>query len=308
MTSDLWADFSNSITTYLNENTTVQEIYDNNSLNKQWHQLNQAITKAAKKIIPRAKIQPRTFYTFSSKATKLHLALKCINKLIRQIETNAQTPTSNLIQAYNKDIDFINNKTSIQINYIILNNLLPTNKKTLIIQIKAQQKTIHQAKKLENNLAHQSTINKYISKRHSDFNDNTTYMINSILKRHTDPVILHNICKQNEVITEPELIRREVQTHYENWTKLNLPNWSHWEEWKEEYNPISKIQEHWYKDISDPITLEELTSTIKKAPNCKATGPHDISNEMLKHLGDNSLRQLCKILNACITLNTIPKT
>ena len=52
-------------------------------------------------------------------------------------------------------------------------------------------------------------------------------MINSILKRHTDPVLLHNICKADEVITEPELIRKEVQMHYENWTKPNPPDWNY---------------------------------------------------------------------------------
>ncbi|CAG8838907.1 9016_t:CDS:1, partial [Cetraspora pellucida] len=87
--------------------------------------------------------------------TKLHAAFKHINKLIRQIQANIQTPNNTLIQTYNKDIDYINNKTETQINHIILEDLIPTNKKALIIQLKIQQKTIHQARKLENNLAHQ---------------------------------------------------------------------------------------------------------------------------------------------------------
>ncbi|CAG8837405.1 9345_t:CDS:1, partial [Cetraspora pellucida] len=136
--------------------------------------------------------------------TKLYAALKHINKLIRQIQANTQTPNNTLIQTYNEDIDYINNKTEIQINHIIPKDLISTNKKALIIQLKVQQKTIHRARKLENNLTHQSTINKYISKRYNDFNNNTTHMINSILKRHTDLVLLHNICKADEVITEPE--------------------------------------------------------------------------------------------------------
>ncbi|CAG8839404.1 164_t:CDS:1, partial [Cetraspora pellucida] len=44
---------------------------------------------------------------------------------------------------------------------------------------------------------------------------------------HTDSVLLHNICKADEVITEPERIRKEVQMHYENWTKPNPPDWNH---------------------------------------------------------------------------------
>ncbi|CAG8829868.1 17107_t:CDS:1, partial [Cetraspora pellucida] len=87
--------------------------------------------------------------------TKLHTALKCINKLIRQIQANTQTSNNTLIQTYNEDIDYINNKTEIQINHITPEDLIPTNKEALIIQLKVQQKTIHQARKLENNLAHQ---------------------------------------------------------------------------------------------------------------------------------------------------------
>jgi hypothetical protein len=96
--------------------------------------------------------------------------------------------------------------------------------------------------------------------------------------------------------------------HYENWTKPNPPNWNQWKEWEEEYKPINNIQDCWYKNISDPITLKELEETIKKSPTSKATGPHGISNEMLKHLGSTGLTQLCTILNACLILNTIPKT
>ncbi|CAG8663829.1 4211_t:CDS:1, partial [Paraglomus occultum] len=187
MTQDSWAEFSSSITTYLKENTIIQEIDNISTLNKLWHDLNQAIIIAAKKNIPRTRTQPRTFYTFSTKATKLHAALKCINKLIRQIQANTQSPTNTLIQTYNKEIDYINNKTEIQINHIILDDLTSTNKEALIILLKAQQRTIYQARKLENNLAHQSKINEYINKRYNDLNNNTTHMINSILKRHTDP-------------------------------------------------------------------------------------------------------------------------
>ena len=133
MTPDLWTEFSSSITIYLKENTTVQEIKDASILNKQWHELNQAIITAAKKNIPRIKIQPQTFYTFSTKATKLHAALKHINKLIRQIQANTQTPNNTLIQTYNEDIDYINNKTEIQINHIIPEDLISTNKEALII-------------------------------------------------------------------------------------------------------------------------------------------------------------------------------
>ncbi|CAG8707549.1 5788_t:CDS:2 [Cetraspora pellucida] len=82
-------------------------------------------------------------------------------------------------------------------------------------------------------------------------------MINSILKRYTDLVLLHNICKPNPL------------------------DWNYWKEWEEEYKPINNIQDCWYKNISDSIILKELEETIKKSPTSKETGPHGISNEML---------------------------
>ncbi|CAG8622346.1 22699_t:CDS:1, partial [Racocetra persica] len=53
----------------------------------------------------------------------------------------------------------------------------------------------------------------------------------------------------------------------------------------EEYKPIQTIDPTWYSTITTKITPLELETTIKEAPNIKATGLSKISNEMLKHLG-----------------------
>ncbi|CAG8808244.1 3386_t:CDS:1, partial [Racocetra persica] len=57
-----------------------------------------------------------------------------------------------------------------------------------------------------------------------------------------------------------------------------------WQEWAEEYKPIQMIDSTWYSTTTTKITPLKLETTIKKAPNTKATGPSRISNEMLKHL------------------------
>ena len=45
---------------------------------------------------------------------------------------------------------------------------------------------------------------------------NITKMIDSVLQRHTDLVILHNITKPNEIITEPNKIKEEIRKHFKN--------------------------------------------------------------------------------------------
>ena len=51
-----------------------------------------------------------------------------------------------------------------------------------------------------------------------------TKMIDSILRRHTDPVTFHNISTNNTLITEPQEIKEAIRTYFENWTKSNPTN------------------------------------------------------------------------------------
>ncbi|CAG8780039.1 11125_t:CDS:1, partial [Racocetra persica] len=50
----------------------------------------------------------------------------------------------------------------------------------------------------------------------------------------------------------------------------------------------------------------ELHIAIKEAPNNKATGLQNISNEMLKHLDETVLSLLLNIFNPCLNLQQIP--
>ena len=96
--------------------------------------------------------------------------------------------------------------------------------------LKHQQKAIYQARKIENNMAHKQKIKNNIIKRHNNFATNTTKMINSILQRQTDPVVLNNIIHSDKVITEPQEIKKEIKKHFEEWTKSNPMNNNYWNE------------------------------------------------------------------------------
>ncbi|CAG8825774.1 2642_t:CDS:1, partial [Racocetra persica] len=52
-----------------------------------------------------------------------------------------------------------------------------------------------------------------------------------------------------------------------------------------------------YSTTTTKITLLELETTIKKAPNTKTTGPSRISNEILKHLDPRAKTTILDILN-----------
>ena len=173
--------------------------------------------------------------------------------------------------------------------------------------LKHQQKAIYQARKIENNMAHKQRIQNNIIKRHNNFATNTTKMINSILQRQTDPVVLNNIIHPDKVLTEPQEIKKEIKKHFEEWTKSNPTNNNYWNEWQKQYMPQKRINKSWYNATFDPITIHELQTNIEESPNRKATGLQQISNEMLKHLDDHTLNLLLKIFNACLILNTISK-
>src|SRR5205814_8519502 len=114
---------------------------------------------------------------------------------------------------------------------ILTENLATTEvSSTFLLTLKQTQKTIYQARKLENNIAYTQKINDHILNRQNNFSTNTTKMIDSVLQRHIDPVIIHNITKHNDIITEPNEIKEEIRKHFKSWTKSNLLNYNYWTE------------------------------------------------------------------------------
>jgi len=49
-------------------------------------------------------------------------------------------------------------------------------------------------------------------------------MINSILNRYKDLVRFDNIKADNNLITEPDIIKQTIQNHFFNWTAPRLVN------------------------------------------------------------------------------------
>ncbi|CAG8800722.1 41257_t:CDS:1, partial [Gigaspora margarita] len=110
-----------------------------------------------------------------------------------------------------------------------------------MINLKLSQKAVYRARRVENNLAHKEEIEKHINNRFNNFAQNTSKMIDSILNRHQDPVVFHNIKTENTIVTKPKQIKEEVRKHYEKWTQANPLNPKKWSEWATEYKPIQSI-------------------------------------------------------------------
>ena len=133
-------------------------------------------------------------------------------------------------------------------------------------------------------------------------------MINSILNRHTDPVILHNIKTESEIITDPSTILSHIQQHFYQWTKHQPYQTETFNQyWANEYHPKATINMNWYAPLLQPITTEETLHTIKQLPNKKACGPLGISYDMLKHCGPHMLHAITHLLNKCLNTNNILK-
>ena len=60
--------------------------------------------------------------------------------------------------------------------------------------------------------------------RQTNFTDNTTQMIDSILKRNIQPITFDNIIISDNIITNSSKIKNYVKTHFKNWTQHNPPN------------------------------------------------------------------------------------
>src|ERR1043165_1616168 len=216
MKHDDWVDFKNDVNNFLKQqnNKLPQKISTEEELNRSWHILNEAIKQAANKNIPKTKTCPKTHYAFSKKATKLHAALQKINQIITHLKRNNLDTVSITTQEINNNIDKINNYTGIQLPKLNHIQNANTTLEDIIKLLKHQQKMIYQARKIENNMAHKQKIQSNIAKRHNNFSTNTSKMINSILQRHTDSVILNNITHPSEIIVEPKAIKKEIKEHF----------------------------------------------------------------------------------------------
>ncbi|CAB5347681.1 unnamed protein product [Rhizophagus irregularis] len=159
-------------------------------------------------------------------------------------------------------------------------------------------------------------ISSYVTERNDNLQHDQTKMINSILNRKPRHIVLDRLSfidnKGDYVFTNnPEIIEKEAIKHLQHQagppnekdiTNLDsLP-----QDWKDHYDPtLQNIKEEWWNNLTEPITLMDLSSIFKKLNNNKAPGPSKITYEDITHLHEDALMILITVFNACITLKVI---
>ena len=137
---------------------------------------------------------------------------------------------------------------------------------------------------------------------------NISRMINSILKCNQKQVSIDKIITADRIINDPEEIKQATKDHFNNWTKHNPTNPDFEHEWTHFLQPLPHINPNIYSELTQQITMSELTETINSSPLHKATGPSGISNEMLQHLPVIGKQILLNIFNACLSIEKTPNS
>ncbi|CAJ0900770.1 1420_t:CDS:2 [Entrophospora sp. SA101] len=118
--------------------------------------------------------------------------------------------------------------------------------------------------------------------------------------------ILNNKNGTQELLLDPEKIKREVITHFQNITGDKHKNIDLPERWEAQYKPKTEINKNWYDNIMKEPSFEEWKMIIKQLPNDKACGPSQINNEMIKHAVNKVQKIMWRLICFCMKIGDIP--
>ncbi|RHZ77019.1 hypothetical protein Glove_186g87 [Diversispora epigaea] len=147
--------------------------------------------------------------------------------------------------------------------------------------------------------------------RWEDLKENPKRMINSILDRPRQSIVMDRLIEQDDnsdpiIISDEELIKNKVRKHFHEWTWKRNFNMNLLNKWHNYYE-MEGVDSSWYDGLLAVVSMEELMDVIMKLPNKKAPGQSNLQYEWFKHLPTNAIEIFKDILNISIDLNDIPR-
>ena len=109
--------------------------------------------------------------------------------------------------------------------------------------------------------------------------------------------------------TNSKEIKNEVEKYFTKAFKRRKTDFERLNEsWKKQYEPRSYIEQEWYKNLMEKLSIKELIEVINELPTKKAADPSQIIYEMLKNLNIKTKERLNNIFHCCLITSIIPKS
>src|SRR5688572_14440144 len=158
-------------------------------------------------------------------------------------------------------------------------------------------------------------IKSYADARCTNFAENKAAFIASSLSRTRRCIVLNRVMHTDStghttLVTDPTKIKDIANLHFQTIAgsppshRTTLQDMSPL--WRNLYSPLSHVDPNIYVSLLAPPSNDEWRSTISSLPNGKASGPSNISYEMLKHLSPLLNDLLKEIVTLCFESGHIP--
>jgi exonuclease III/ribonuclease HI len=156
-----------------------------------------------------------------------------------------------------------------------------------------------------------SEINVAVNQRCEAIQGELKHMLSSLLERSSKRVILDRIVKKEGadivLVNKEKEVLEEVRSHFKNqFRKRNTQTGNLSREWEKIYNPIERINDQVYSDISEEVKEEEWLEALHNTKVKSAPGPSGISYPLIKKVGPLALRVFRQLASICIQEGEIP--